>query len=213
MAIEVVVTLRKAQGTGASRRLRKAGRVPGIVYGGSEPTLVDVDHNNLYYALRNEAFHASILSLDVEGKKEQVLLRGFQMHPYRQQVLHIDFQRVDPKKKIHMKVPLHFINAENAPGVKQGGGIISHVLNELDVMCLPADLPSAIEVDLAELALGHSVHVSDIKLPKGVEMAGHHHAGDAVATVQVPRGAVEAAAESAAAEAAPAAAPAGEAKK
>jgi large subunit ribosomal protein L25 len=208
MAIEVSATTRKAQGTGASRRLRKSGRVPGIVYGGKEPMLIDVDHNNLYHALRNEAFHATILALDLDGKKEQVLLRDFQMHPFRQQVLHIDFQRVQADKKIHMRVPLHFINADIAPGVKVGGGIVSHVLNELEVACLPADLPASIEVDLATLDLAHSIHVSDIKMPKGVEVTGHHHAGDAVATVQVPRGAVEAAAATAEA-AAPAA---GEAK-
>jgi len=202
MKIEVNATSRKAQGTGASRRLRKAGGVPGIVYGSSEPALIELDQNNLYYVLQNEAFHASILTLNLEGKKEQVLLRDFQMHPFRQQVQHIDFQRVAKDKKIHMKVPLHFLNAEIAPGVKLGGGIISHVLNELEIACLPADLPEFIEVDLANLELGHSVHVSDIKLPKGVELAGHHHAGDAVATVQVPRGAVEAAATAATEEAA-----------
>ena len=219
MAIEISARKREAQGTGASRRLRKSGRVPGIVYGGKEPMLIDVDHNNLYHALRNEAFHASILSLELDGKKEQVLLRDFQMHPFRQQVLHIDFQRVQADKKIHMKVPLHFTNADVAPGVKVGGGVVSHVLNEMEIACLPADLPAAIEVDLSSLDIGHSIHVSDIKLPKGVEVAGHHHAGDAVATVQIPRGAVEAAAEAAAegAAAAPAAAaeakPAAEAKK
>src|SRR5271169_7256721 len=212
MKIEVSATSRKAQGTGASRRLRKTGRVPGIVYGGSEPTLIDVDHNNLYHALRNEAFHASILALDLDGKKEQVLLRDFQMHPFRQQVLHIDFQRVHADKEIHMKIPLHFINADIALGVKSGGGIISHVLNELEISCLPANLPASIEVDLASLDLGHSIHVSDIKLPKGVEMAGHHQAGDAVATVQIPRGAVEAAAETTATEAAAAVPAAAEAK-
>ncbi|ADE12580.1 50S ribosomal protein L25/general stress protein Ctc [Sideroxydans lithotrophicus] len=217
MAIEISATTRKAQGTGASRRLRKTNRVPGIVYGAGEATMIELDHNTLYYALRNEAFHASILSLELDGKKQSVLLRDFQMHPFRQQVQHIDFQRVDAKKKVHMKVPLHFLNADVAPGVKVGGGIISHVLNELEIVCLPADLPAAIEVDLSGLELGHSVHVSDVKLPKGVELAGHHHASDAVATVQVPRGHVEAAAEAAAAAdaaaasaaaAAPAAAPA-----
>lgn len=205
MAIEISATTRKTQGTGASRRLRKANRVPGIVYGTGEATMIDLDHNTLYYALRNEAFHASILSLELDGKKEPVLLRDFHMHPFRQQVQHIDFQRIDAKKKIHMKVPLHFMNADIAPGVKTGGGIISHVLNELDIICLPADLPASIEVDLASLDLGHSIHVSDIKLPKGVAMATHHHAIDAVATVQVPRGHVEAAAEAAASEAASAA--------
>lgn len=205
MAIEIAATTRSAQGTGASRRLRKTNRVPGIVYGTGEAAMIELDHNTLYYALRKEEFHASILSLDLDGKKQNVLLRDFQMHPFRQQVLHIDFQRVDAKKKIHMKVPLHFLNAEISPGVKTGGGIISHVLNDLEITCLPADLPKAIEVDLSNLDLGHSIHVSDVKLPKGVEVAGHHHATDAVATVQVPRGHVEAAAEAAASEAASAA--------
>ncbi|MEK7811819.1 MAG: 50S ribosomal protein L25/general stress protein Ctc [Pseudomonadota bacterium] len=199
MAIEISAKTRNVQGTGASRRLRKANLVPGIVYGSGTPSMIELDHNTLYYALRNEAFHATVLSLDLDGKKESVLLRNFQMHPFRQQVQHIDFQRVDANKKIHMKVPLHFLNAEVCPGVKTGGGIITHVLNELEVVCLAADLPAAIEVDLVALDLGHSIHVSDVKLPKGVEVATHHHASDAVATVQVPRGHVEAAAEAAAA--------------
>lgn len=199
MTIEINATLRKAQGTGASRRLRNSGRVPGIVYGSGEAVMIEVDHNDLYHKLRQEAFHASLLTLNIEGKKDSVLLRDFQMHPYRQQVQHIDFQRVDATHKMHKKVPLHFVNAEVAPGVKLGGGKITHVLNELDVVCLPADLPLSIEVDLSGLELGHSIHVSDVKLPKGVEVAHHHHAGDAVATVQVPRGTVEAAAEAAAA--------------
>jgi len=197
MKIEISATSRKAQGTGASRRLRKAGRVPGIVYGSSEPVMIDLDHNGLYHALRKEAFHASILTLEHEGKKEQVLLRDFQMHPFRQQVMHIDFERVLADKKIHMKVPLHFTNADIAPGVKSGG-VISHVLSELTIACLPAALPEFIEVDLSTLTLGHSIHVSDVKLPKGLEIAGHHHAADAVVTVQVPRGAIEAAATEAA---------------
>jgi large subunit ribosomal protein L25 len=215
MKIEISATTRKAQGTGASRRLRKTGRVPGIVYGNTEPVMIDLDHNNLYHALRKEAFHASILTLEREGKKEQVLLRDFHMHPFRQQVMHIDFERVLADKKIHMKVPLHFTNADIAPGVKSGG-VISHVLSELNISCLPAALPEYIEVDLANLSLGHSIHVSDVKLPAGLAIAGHHHAADAVVTVQVPRGAVEAAttetteATTATAEAKPAAAAAGE---
>ncbi len=199
MAIEISATTRKAQGTGASRRLRKANLVPGIVYGTGDATMIELDHNTLYFALKKEAFHASVLSLELDGKKESVLLRDFQMHPFRQQVQHIDFQRVDAKKKIHMKVPLHFLNAEICPGVKLSGGIVTHVLNELEIVCLAADLPTAIEVDLTNLDITHSVHVSDVKLPKGVEVATHHHAADAVATVQVPRGHVEAAAEAAAA--------------
>lgn len=206
MKIEISATTRKAQGTGASRRLRKTGRVPGIVYGEGEPTPIDVDHNNLYHALRKEAFHATVLTLDLDGKKEQVLLRDFHMHPFRQQVQHIDLQRVSKDKKIHMKVPLHFINADISPGVKQSGGIVSHVMNDLNIACLPDDLPEFIEVDLSSLALNHSIHVSDLKLPKGISAAGHGHAGDAVvATVQIPRGAIEAEAEAAAAAAAAAA--------
>lgn len=198
MAIEITASIRQAQGTGASRRLRKTGRVPGIIYGSGEAVSIHLDQNSLYYSLRNEAFHASILNMDLDGKKETVLLRAFHMHPVRQEVLHVDFQRVDTSKKIHVKVPLHFINADIAPGVKTGGGIITHVLNELHVACLATDLPSSIEIDLANLQIGHSIHVADVKLPKGVEIAGHHHANDAVATVQVPRGAVEAAAVAAA---------------
>ena len=214
MKIEISAITRKAQGTGASRRLRKAGRVPGIVYGDSAPTLIDVDHNNIYHSLRKETFHASVLTLNLDGKVEQVLLRDFQMHPFRQQVQHIDFQRVSKDKNIHMKVPLHFINSDIAPGVKLNGGIVSHVMNDLNIACFPADLPEFIEVDLSTLAIGHSIHVSDLKLPKGISVAGHAHAGDAVvATVQIPRGAVEAAATAEVAAAAPAAAAAKPAAK
>lgn len=206
MTIEITATKRNTQGTGASRRLRHTGRVPGVVYGMTDVSMIDIDHNELYHKLRSEAFHASILSLVLEGKKEPVMLRAFEMHPFRQQVMHVDFQRVDLNKKMHIKVPLHFVNADIAPGVKAGGKI-SHVLNELDIICLPKDLPASIEVDLTNLTLGHSVHVTDVILPKGVEVAGHHHGSDAVATVQVPRGVVEAVAtEAAEAVAAPAAA-------
>jgi len=210
MTIEINATPRKAQGTGASRRLRNSGRTPGIVYGSGDVVIIELDHNELYHKLRSEAFHASILTLNLEGKKESVLLRDFVMHPFRQQVQHIDFQRVDAKKKMHIKVPLHFVNEEVAPGVKLGGGKISHVMNELDIICLPKDLPAFIEVDLAHLELGHSVHVADLKLPKGVEAAAHgtHTTEAVVATVQVPRGAVEVDAEAAAAASAAAAVPA-----
>ena len=199
MTIEISATIRKAQGTGASRRLRNAGRVPGVVYGSGDVKVIDLDHNEIFHKLRSEEFHASVLSLELEGKKESVMLRDFVMHPFRQQVQHIDFQRVDTNKKIHIKVPLHFLNEATAPGVKTGGGKISHVMNELDITCLPKDLPKFIEVDLGSLDLGHSVHVSDLKLPKGVEIAAHgaHAAEAVVATVQVPRGAVEVAAEAA----------------
>ena len=156
MKIEVSADKRTLQGKGASRRLRGSGKLPGIIYGGdSEPQSIEMDHNDMFHKLKMEAFHASILTLNVGGKKEQVLLRDVQMHPFKQLVLHVDFQRIDPKKKIHVKVPLHFINAEIAPGVKTSGGIVSHVLTEVDVTCLPKDLPEFITVDLIDLAAGH----------------------------------------------------------
>jgi large subunit ribosomal protein L25 len=186
MAIEINARKRVAQGTGASRRLRRMGKVPGIVYGGSnEPVNIELDHKDLFHNLRNEKFHASILSLDVEGAKQQVLLRAVNMHPFKMQVQHVDFQRVSKDRKIHMKVPLHFVNAEISPGVKGQGGVVNHVLNELDIICLPDDLPEYIEVDLSTLAVGHSVHVRDVKLPKGVELALHKDENPVIATVVV----------------------------
>jgi len=175
MNFEVIAQARAEQGAGASRRLRNAGRVPAIVYGaGKDAQAVTLDHNTIYHALRVEAFHASVLSLNVDGQVEKVLLRDVQHHPFRQLILHVDFQRVDPNAKLHIKVPLHFINADLAPGVKLGGGIISHVLNEVDVSCLPADLPEFIEVDLANLGAGQSIHMADLTLPKGVELVALH---------------------------------------
>lgn len=177
------------QGTGASRRLRRADKVPAIVYGGAAaPQAIELDHNEIYLALRKEAFHASVLTLDIDGKKELVQLRDNQVHAYKAQVLHIDFQRVDAKQKMHIKVPLHFINADVAPGVKLGGGIVSHVLNEIEVSCLPGDLPAFIEVDLKDLAAGHSIHVSDLKLPKGVATVLHGQDNPVVATILAVRG-------------------------
>ena len=187
MAIEITARKRAAQGTGASRRLRRMGKVPGIVYGGEQgPLNIELDHQELALNLRNERFHASILSLDVAGAKEQVLLRALNMHPYKLQVQHIDFQRVVKNKKIHMKVPLHFVNADKSPGVKEQGGVVNHVLNELDVVCLPDDLPEFIEVDLGNLAVGHSLHVRAVALPKGVELTLHKDEDPVMATVVVP---------------------------
>ena len=175
MNFEVIAQARAEQGSGASRRLRNAGRVPAIVYGaGKDAQAVTLDHNTIYHALRVEAFHASVLSLNVDGQVEKVLLRDVQHHPFRQLILHVDFQRVDPNAKLHIKVPLHFINADLAPGVKLGGGIISHVANEVDVSCLPADLPEFIEVDLANLGAGQSIHMADLKVPNGVELVALH---------------------------------------
>jgi len=187
MKIEINARKREAQGTGASRRLRRSGNVPGIVYGGSgEAVTIELNHKELYQHLTNEKFHASILSLKLDGKAEDVLLRAFNMHPYKGHVQHIDFQRVSKDKKIHMKVPLHFINAEVSPGVKEQGGIPNHVLNELDVTCLPDDLPGFIEVDMGQLTIGHSVHVRELKLPKGVEPVLHKGENPVVATIIQP---------------------------
>ncbi|MCB1948702.1 50S ribosomal protein L25/general stress protein Ctc [Nitrosomonas sp.] len=189
MKIEVSADKRTVQGKGASRRLRGSGKVPGIIYGGDDaPQSIEMDHNDMYYKLKMEAFHASILTLNVSGKKEQALLRDVQMHPYKQLVLHVDFQRVDTKKKIHMKVPLHFINAEVAPGVKTSGGIVSHVLTEVDVTCLPKDLPEFITVDLIDLAAGHTLHLSDITVPDNVEITALVKGDDqAIAAITIPR--------------------------
>ena len=187
MAIEITARKREAQGTGASRRLRMMGMVPGILYGGEkDPVSIELDHKALLQNLKNEKFHASILSLDVAGAKEQVLLRAVNMHPYRMQVQHVDFQRVQKDKKIHMKVPLHFANAEKSPGVKEQGGVVNHVMNELDVTCFPDDLPEFIEVDLSNLTVAHSLHLRDLTLPKGVETALHKDENPVVATVVIP---------------------------
>jgi large subunit ribosomal protein L25 len=188
MAIEISARKREAQGTGASRRLRHMGLVPAILYGGdTEPVKLEIEHQALVLNLRNERFHASILTLDVGGAKEQVLLRSVNMHPFKLQVQHVDFQRVSKDKKIHMKVPLHFTNAEKSPGVKEQGGVVNHVLNELDIACFPADLPEFIEIDLGNLSVGNSVHARQVSLPKGVELSLHKNEDPVVATVVVPQ--------------------------
>lgn len=167
--MQVIAQTRKDVGSSASRRLRRANQVPGIVYGGeTAPVQIALDHNNLYHALRVEAFHSSILDMEIDGKKQRVLLRNVQWHPYKQQVLHVDFQRVAANQKITVKVPLHFTNAENSPAVKLNKAVVNHVMTELEVQVLPKDLPEFIEVDLSELTMDHSIHLSSIKLPKGV---------------------------------------------
>ena len=208
--IEFTAFARSTEGRGASRRMRRGGKTPGIVYGGTaKPQPIELDHNALFHALRNEAFHASILSMKVDGATTRVLLRDVQMHPFRNEVLHVDFQRIDEAKKIHMKVPLHFVNADVSPAVKSQSAIISHVKTELDIACLPRDLPEFIEVDLSSLDTTHSLHVSGIKLPAGVTAVTHRTGDPVVATAVVPKAAVEAeeaAAGAAEAAAAPAAA-------
>ncbi len=172
--MKVVAYERSVQGTGASRRLRNSGKTPGIIYGGTEaPQAVELDHNALFHALRKEVFHSSILDIEVGGKVQKALLRDYQMHPFKPLVLHIDFQRVDATQKIHMKVPLHFTGEEVAPAVKTGGGVINHISNEIEILCLPADLPEFIAVDLSKIEVGTSIHAKDIVLPKGVTLNLH----------------------------------------
>ncbi len=217
MKIEFNANKRTLQGTGASRRLRRAGKVPGILYGGeavAQP--IEIDHNTLFHSMKREAFHASVLTMILDGQSQQVLLRDYQMHAFKPQVLHIDFQRIAADKKIHMKVPLHFINSDIAPGVKLQGGVASHILNELSISCLPADLPEFITVDMKDVSVGHSLHVKDLQLPKGVEAVLRPNENPVVATITVPRGTTEAelaAAEPATAAAAAAPAPAKQPEK
>ncbi len=188
MQIEVIARKRTAQGTGASRRLRTSGFVPGVIYGGKdEPVAIEVEHEKVWHQLRKEAFHASILSLDIDGKKQQVLLRAVNMHPFRAQVQHLDFQRVVADQKIHMKVPLHFTSADESPAVKLSSALISHIMNEVDIRCLPADLPEFVLVDLSQITVGHSIHARDLVMPKGVEIVLKGKENPAVVTAQVPR--------------------------
>jgi large subunit ribosomal protein L25 len=192
MNIEINAVKRDVKGTGASRRLRRAGNVPGVVYGaGKEAVNLEMNAKELFLQFRHEAFHASILSLILDGKKENVLLRDFQMHPVRNTIQHMDFQRVSANEKIHVKVPFHFLHEDTAPGVKIGGGIVAHIATEAEVSCLPKDLPEFIEVDVGALEIGQSVHLSQITLPKGVEFVALAHGNDAaVAAIAKTRGGV-----------------------
>jgi large subunit ribosomal protein L25 len=203
--MKVVATARKLQGTSASRRLRNAGHVPGIVYGGkAEPIAVTMEHNPIWHALKVESFHSSILDLEIDGSTQQVLLRNVQMHAFKQQVQHIDFQRVEADQKIHMKVPFHFINQDISPAVKISAGIVSHILNDIMVSCLPKDLPSFIEVDLANLASGKPLHVKDVTFPAGVAPVLRGKENPVLVTVATPGGKAEEEPAPAAATAAPA---------
>ena len=187
MKIEFNARKREALGTGASRRLRRSGGVPGIVYGGDRgPVNIVLDHKEIHQHLSSEAFHASILTLKLEGSPEEVLLRAFNMHPWQGRVQHVDFQRVSKDKKIHMKVPLHFVNAEVSPGVKEHGGVANHVINEINITCFPDDLPEFIQVDMGHLDIGKSIHVNELKLPKGVEPVLRRGENPVVCTVILP---------------------------
>jgi large subunit ribosomal protein L25 len=161
---------RSLQGTGASRRLRLANKVPGIVYGAGEPAMIELDHNALFFALKKEAFHSSVLEMELNGKTEQVLLRDQQMHPFKPLVLHVDFQRVDATTKVVKKVPLHFSGEENSPAVKVDKCLVNHVVTELRIACLASALPEFLTVDLSELTKGQALHVNDIKLPAGIKV-------------------------------------------
>lgn len=173
---------RKLQGTGASRRLRHAGKVPGIVYGAGEPAVIELDHNALFHAMKKEAFHSSLLDMELNGVTTQVLLRDYQMHPYKQQVLHVDFQRVDATTKITKKVPLHFVGEAESPAVKTDKGTVNHVLTQVEITCLAQQLPEFIEVDLSGLTMGHSIHVNDLKLDSHIKLVTHGKPNPVVAT-------------------------------
>ena len=165
---------RTLQGTGASRRLRITGRTPGIVYGGTEqPLLIELDHNALFHAIKKESFHASILEMELAGKSHKVLLHDLQMHPFKQQILHIDFQRVEATTRMTVKVPVHFSGEENSTAVKAEGCLVNHVMTELTISCFPADIPEFIAVDLSGMKKGSSLHVNDITLPAGVSAVTH----------------------------------------
>ena len=188
MKIAIKADKRSVQGTGASRRLRRESKVPGVIYGAGKDALpIELDHKDLWFKLKMEAFHASILDMEIGSDKSQVLLRDYQMHPFKPLILHADFQRVAADKKIHMRVPLHFTNEQNSPGVKVAGGLVEHVMKEREISCLPTDLPEYIEVDLGNLQAGHSLHLSAVKLPPGVEPIVPKGEDPTIATIVIPK--------------------------
>jgi len=178
---------RSLQGTGASRRLRNASKVPGIVYGAGEPKMIEVDHNALFFALKKEAFHSSILEMDLAGKVEKVLLRDYQMHAYKPVVMHVDFQRIDETTKLRKKVPLHFVGEENSPAVKTDKCLIAHVRTDLEIECLAAQLPEFVTIDLAGLVKGTSLHASDLNLPEGIKAVKRGTLNPVIVAVTLPK--------------------------
>ena len=192
MSLEVSAKSRTVQGKGASRRLRSAGVVPGILYGGTASAQsIELEHKALWFQLKSEKFHASILTMDLDGQKQQVLLRDVQIHPWRQLIQHVDFQRVAQDREVTMRVPLHFVKADQAQAVKFGGASVTHIMNEIEVACLPKFLPEFIAVDLSQITVGHSVHMSDLQLPEGVRLPGLARGDSPVASASIPRGAAE----------------------
>ena len=178
---------RSLQGTGASRRLRISGKTPGIVYGaGQAPKNIELDHNALYHAMRKEAFHSSVLEMELNGQVEKVLLRDYQVHPFQKLVLHVDFQRIDATTKIHKKVPLHFVNEAESTAVKIDKCIINHVATELEIECLAEQLPEFLTVDLGNVVKGQSIHVDDLKLDSHIKVLTHGRKNPVIATVVEP---------------------------
>lgn len=181
MATEFTAFPREKSGSSASRRLRLTAKVPGIVYGGeAKPEMIELDHNALWHGLKKEDFHSSILTMTVGTAKSQVLLRDVQYHPFKQLIQHIDFLRVEANKPVQMKVPVHFVNQEISPAVKLSAAIVNHVISDVEITCLPKDLPRFIEVDLQNLVAGASIHASDVKLPAGVSLVFHGRNKDVV---------------------------------
>jgi len=190
---EISADSRNDRGKGASRRLRRAGKVPAVVYGGSAaPQAIQLDHTDMVLHCQHEAFYSHILTLKVDGKGERVVLKDMQRHVYKPFIMHMDFQRVSESETLTMRVPLHFVNEDKCVGVKIGGGNIAHLMSDLEIICLPKDLPEYIEVDIENLAVGHSIHLHELNLPEGVQIASLAHGGDAnlaVVAVNAPRGA------------------------
>jgi large subunit ribosomal protein L25 len=174
---------RKQQGTGASRRLRTAGKVPGIVYGGGEPALIELDHNALFFALKKESFHSTILEMQLNSQTQKVLLRDYQMHPWKPLVLHVDFQRVDDTTRLRKKVPIHFVGEEASEAVKTDKCLVNHVMSDLEIECLASKLPEFITVDLSHLKKGDTVHLRDLKLDPGIKVIRHGRKDITVASV------------------------------
>ena len=185
--MEFVAFERKLQGTGASRRLRNTGKVPGIVFGAGEPAMIELDHNALFFALKKEAFHSSVLSMQLNGKTEKVLLRDYQVHPWKQQILHIDFQRLDDTTKLRKKVPLHFSGEEESEAVKTDKCLVDHVTTEVEIECLAVQLPEFIAVNLSGLVKGKSLHASELVLPAGAKLVKHGTKDPVVVTVTEPK--------------------------
>lgn len=212
--MKVIATTRKAQGTGASRRLRRADKLPGIVYGGNQPAApIELEHNPIFFALRKEKFHASILTMELDGVEQLVVLRAFQMHPYKPQVMHIDFQRIMPDQEVTMRVPLHFSGDEISPAVKVSKCIISHTVSYVEVACLPRDLPEFIEVDLSKMEDGMTLHSTELVVPAGIRVVTDTVVASVITPVEEVVTAPAADAAAPAADAAAAATPAADAAK